>query len=288
MPQRHRVALASVLLFLFALQIQDTAKVERSRRIALEEKTVLVTVYSEDEAAAEEVLDYACEALPSLERIIGVPYPSEYGPRVVLGGDPAGRSIYAGRGTVELLMTRHWRGALTHELAHVWFDYSMLPRWIAEGASELYAYEAFLDMGFFGEALDFKSRSTSSLGTDCPPLERSKWRGEEKEAYACAFVFFLHLRDAVGDGGLKETNRLLFSGKRERRITEDEYADLLEEPSPQETHEIESLFRDSVYATTRNEPGMGAFTTLSFLATLYWERLLSSRTGIRRWKREGL
>lgn len=287
MSPKMRVCLALLILFFALSLLPAEKKMRNSMEITLSEKSIPLTVFSNDWQSSLEALIFATNALKCLESSIGVPYPPDFGVVIILGGDPAGHSFYMGKGRIELLTTRHWKGALAHELTHLWFNYATLPPWAAEGASELYAYEVFLDMERYGEALDFRSRSTSSFSDDCLPLERFKWKGRENENYACAFMFFLRLRDVIGDEGLQEANRALFL-REGKRVTNEEYAALLMRTSPQRANEIWSLFCDSVFEADGREPGIGVLGTLAFLATIYGEKLFFPFLRTVKWKRGGL
>jgi hypothetical protein len=277
MSPKMRACLALLILFSVFSLLPTEKKMRNSMEITLSEKSIPLTVFYNDWQSSLEVLIFATNALKGLESSIGIPYPPDFGVGIMLGGDPAGYSYYMGNGRIELLMTRHWRGALAHELAHLWFNYQTLPPWIAEGASELYAYEVFVNLERYGEALDYRSRSTSSFMGREPPLDHFKWRGKEEENYAKAMMLFLHLRDIMGMEGLRRANVILFGEHVSTKVSSTQYEEILRRASPEHAREISSLFQEFVYIKNGEEPGLGYVSVFFFIATLYGEKIFNSR-----------
>jgi hypothetical protein len=167
---------------------------------------VLVQALGDDPAWGEATRDLLVQALPALERRIGLPYPL-LGQLVVTESVPADSTGFGEpvtrRAAIEVGYDQP-SFTIVHQLAHLWLDPLVATRWIAEGiASDLasgVASELDLDAPYDPAA------EVERLAADRIPLDA--WRvGSEPAAsayaYAASWQLVADVRAEIGDDALR-------------------------------------------------------------------------------------
>ena len=168
---------------------------------------VLVRAFADDPGWAESTRDLVVDALPWLEREIGLPYP-QVGQLVVTQGVPGdGGEFGEGAAAPGEIVVAHDQPPFTvvHQLAHLWLAPPLAEsRWIAEGLASDLAAAAGDELGL--EPPYDPAAEAERLADAAQPLDA--WDSTADAAFAAyahaqSWSLMSRLRDEIGDDAMR-------------------------------------------------------------------------------------
>jgi hypothetical protein len=163
---------------------------------------VLVRAFADDPDWGEATRDLVVQALPLLEREIGLPYPL-LGRLVLTQSVPADSSGFGEpatrRAEIEVAYDQP-DFTVVHQLAHLWLDPLVDARWIAEGMASDFAARVAADLDVdppFDPVAEAERRADDALPLDA-------WRsGSDRDTarfgHPASWALIAELRDEIGD-----------------------------------------------------------------------------------------
>jgi hypothetical protein len=169
---------------------------------------VVVRAFGDDPEWGEATRDLVTEALPVLEREIGLPYPL-IGQLIITEGAPTDTTGFGEPVTRRSEITvAHDQPPFTivHQLAHVWLDTSLIEaRWIGEGMASDLAARAAEELEIeppYDPAVEAEERSADAIQLDA--WGASTDPAQASYAYAASWALIEEIRDEVGDDALRD------------------------------------------------------------------------------------